>query len=495
MVKSRVLFVPHSNASFSEMLPIAEEINYRGKYSPLFLITWADHAQSIQICKNKGYQFQVYGVLEKAGFIADKIETRGIDDHSSNSRLENISSWTKSKLKKIFIILFVFYFYQFNQDKRFARKVLSENDVDCILLIGDRHAGIETALVRAGNRRGIPSLIVPFGFSDPESSIVYRQALDNWQKIYGVDSFLNRLVANTWPEWVYTYRGETMLWNPPAWLLAAWMAGILPKNPWILGGGGAWCMAVESQYHQDIFRKQGIPAQKIFVSGKPRYDSSAQIWSRQPSEKAQMCRDLDIDIKNPLLVCAVHQSAEHGLLSWADHWAETDFLFAALAEIKSSVNVLLSLHPKSDFTQYTPRAQEYGLLIARDYQYDQLVPVCDIYLASFSSTVTLAIACHKPTIVLDFYGHNYDIFDNMPGIVVCRQHDEFQAILSRVINNQDYYDQLVEGQAKSAEYWARFDGKSTQRILNMIDELVEKGREIQKLPPRKRRQALPPWSH
>jgi hypothetical protein len=494
MPKPIVLFVPHSEASFSEMLYIADKIEDQGRFSPMFIFFWQNYARSVSICKERDYQYQIYAVSNKAE--TDTSHSKSQKNHQSHSisPSKNLSKWVKENLKRLFFVLLIWYWVQFNKDKRFARKLLTQYEIACVLLISDRHVGIETALVRMANILGIPSLIVPFGFADEESSVVYRQAQENWRKTYGMQSSLNRVIAIAKPNWVYTHDGDPLLWNPPSWLFAALMAGILPQLPWALGGGGAWRMAVESQYHKDSFMKQGIPSQKLFVSGKARYDYSAQIWDRQITERAELCRLLSLDNDKRILVCSVPQMAEHDLLPWPEHWAEIDFLFSSLANLKSHANVLLSLHPRSDINQYLPKAEKYGLIISRDYTYEHLIPLCDVFVATYSSTVTLAMACQKPSIVIDFYNLGYDYFDNVYGIEVCRTHNEFTEVLMRVFSNQIFYDQLVEGQAKSSEYWARFDGKVTERILDTVNELVAKGGEIRKLPPRKRRQALPPWS-
>jgi len=474
------------------MLQIAEGIESLGTYSPFFLFIWGNHRHSVEMCRDRGFQYLVRGDSGKTDFDSSGEEANSFE--KTIAPWTSLKNWIIAKLKKRFAVMFMFYVIQFLKDKRFASNLLSGTDVKCIILVGDRHVGVETALIQAGNLVGIPALIVPFGFSDEEGSVVYRRAIDDWQKIYGMETFLNRLTARIKPEWTYTQNGDTFLWNPPYWLLAARIAGIAPKRPWSLGGGEALRMAVESPYHRDNFLQQGVPAEKIFVSGKPRYDSAAEVWKNQKIERSQICRELNIDENKAMLVCAVPQMAEHDLLSWPEHWDEIDFLFSSLAELRPAVNAVLSLHPKSDFSKYAPRAEQFGLTLVRDHSYDQLIPVCDAFLATFSSTVTLAIACHKPVIVIDFYGLGYDFFDGMAGIVVCREHAKLVKALDRLFNDNENYQQMVSGQASSAKYWACFDGQATARILDEIEQLIEQGNEIQNLPGRQRRKKLPYWS-
>jgi hypothetical protein len=268
----------------------------------------------------------------------------------------------------------------------------------------------------------------------------------------------------------------------------------MPSKPWTLGGGQAWSMAVESESMRQDLEGQGTPAEKLIVTGKARLDEAAELWQNQATARPRICAELGLDPARPLLVCSVPQLAEHELLPWPEHWQEIEFLFSSLKQAHPAVNVVLSLHPKSDAAHYAPLAERHSMLIARQHTFDQLVPICDAFVATFSSTVTLAIACHKPAIVIDFYGLNYDLFDGVSGTIVVRDRAAFVPTLQRMFSDKAYYERLVNGQAEAAPTWARFDGRATERIVEMVAELAVRGKAIQKLPPRQRRRALPAWS-
>ncbi len=490
--KPYILLLPQSNASFSEFVILSKEIKLLSRQIPLFIIHWQDSKDSIDICKKLGFEYILYGISEPQ---QNPLEQ---SDVKANNRAENMLKKQlfslKKKIVRFFPVQFVLYLFQFALDKNFARKVYRDYQIDCISLIGDRHIGIETAIINLANNNGIPSLIIPFALSDKPSGVVYRKSQQNWEKKYWVDKSLTRVISRIKPEWVYHQDGHMFLWNPLSWMLAAWISGIMVNDPWSLGGGKAWKMAVESKIVRDSFREEGIDNQKMVVTGKQGMDEASKIWKNQSKYRKLICDHFDIDQDDPLLVCAVPQMGEHDLLSWDDHWVETEFLFESLASCHPNLKVILSLHPKSEISNYLPLANKFGLHIADEHRYNQLIPVCDVFVATYSSTVTLAIACHKPTIVIDFYDFNYDLFDDVAGIEVVREHEQFIPVLVKLLTDQRYFNRLVDGQAEAGETWARFDGKATERILNLINELVQQGKEIQKLPKRDRFKALPPWS-
>ncbi len=483
-----ILFLPQARASFQELLTLADALHAAGKFRPVFIIHWAGSDDAVQACIERGYAFRLYrqAIQPSPKGKAQKTDTATGGQKKPRQLIQ--------RLKNNFVAKLVYYLLRYGRDRRFAEKQLAELQPACLVLVGDRHIGIETALVRVANLRGIPSLIVPFAISAAEGGVNYRLGQERWETVYGMANPINRLTARLRPSWTYHSRHGRLLWLPPATLFAAELRGMAPPHPWAIAGGGTWLIGAENQAAREQLIQDGVWPEKIQVVGKPRHDQAARLWQNAPQAKRRICAELGLAPEKPLLVCAVPQMAEHEFLSWEEHWREIEFLFKSFARLQPNVNTVLSLHPKSDFAQYAPRAEKYGLTIAQTHSYDQLIPICDVYVATFSSTVTLAIACHKPTVVIDFYGFNYDIFDDVAGIQVVREHEAFLPLLQRLFSDEAFYQQMVTGQAEAAPYWARFDGKATERILNLIDELVEKGRAIQKLPPRQRRAALPPWS-
>lgn len=502
--KPTILFAPHMDTSLLEMLDIALVLEEQGKYRPLVFVHWEDHQQALEICEKHGIEVLLYRApgqgasrfrteLPPISSRADgENEARAFGSRTQGFR--SVLAWGISTTKRFLLPQLLLYLGRFYRIQIEAKSILGELQPACLLFMSDRHVGIETALIEAANKAGIPSLIVPFALSESSGLAEYRLAQPGWQKVYGISGWINRYLARTRPSWSYVFEGNTLLWNTASWMIAAEIMGMMPANPWALGGGKAWMMAVESEYNKINFEEQGTPSSKMVVTGKPRYDRAAVIWKNQPVMRSEICDALGLDAGKPLLVCAVPQLAEHDFLPWPEHWREIEFLFENFSRLQPEINTVLSLHPKSDFAEYSPRADKYNLVIAREHGYDQLIPVCDVFVATHSSTVTLAVAAHKPTIIVDFYGLDYYLFKDVPGIEIVRQHEKFPPLLARIFNDRTYYNRLVAGQAQAAQKFALFDSKATERILDLIVELVKQGKAIRQLAKHERRKALPPWA-
>jgi hypothetical protein len=97
-----------------------------------------------------------------------------------------------------------------------------------------------------------------------------------------------------------------------------------------------------------------------------------------------------------------------------------------------------------------------------------LVPLCDLYVASISSTIRWAIACGKPVINYDVYRYRYTDFLSVPGVIATEERDEFQALIKRFADDKAYLTQIATQQRAVAGRWGRLDGNSSQRIVELL---------------------------
>jgi hypothetical protein len=217
------------------------------------------------------------------------------------------------------------------------------------------------------------------------------------------------------------------------------------------------------------FQQQGTQAKKMIVTGKSSTDQIHEII--QASSPGKIKNQLGIHPDQPMLLCSVPQLGEHGILPWSEHWKEISFLFETLTKQKIA-KVVVSLHPKSNPQDYRTQIEEHGIILS-DHRIYELIPECDLFVATYSSTVVQAIGLGKPSIVIDFYGLNYNFYDQEPGIIVVKERDLFLPTIARILGNREYFDQLVDAQMKRAPEWILLDGHCTQRIMDKIYQMVE----------------------
>lgn len=446
-----VLFLPLSKGNLLEMLPIAKAIRDQGKFIPLFALD-AKVAPLVTLLDGMNAVRTEGGPLKTSATAS-----------SSPSKSPSIKQKVFSLLPSLIQALVLF-----RAERNRARKLLSNHpNVRLIIVSGDRNVGIETAVIVEGKRRGIPSLIVPFAMSFPEAAAEPRLRTGPQGGKYAVCTPIHRLLRRLFPSWVWIYKGVPLFFHPPSFALAGWFLGIMPKKPWIIGGGEAKMMAVESDALRDQLLAQGMKPEKMIVTGKPGLDDIArQLASVNVDD---MRRKLGIVPDEKMILCSVPNFAEHDLLLWDRHLVEMQFLFDEMA--RTGAKVLLNLHPRSDRKHYQPLADKAGVPISDERIY-ALLPACDILVTSYSSTVAQAVALCKPSVVVDFYGFDYPVYDTAPGAIVLRDRTRFFPTLQKLLTDSAAYSTYVEEQKAHGKDWAILDGKNTERVLQVIDNLI-----------------------
>jgi hypothetical protein len=458
----RVLFVPVHAYCWPEMITIAHKVAADGKYQPLFFL---------------------YYEHDKEDKLTGKLHQLGLPVIDICLARNSHAGWSQSHTRKRLLASAKKYVYQavpaalrqmrdiaadYTRKIREAGALLERESVAALVLIGDRHVGWETALIKVSNQRDIPSLIVPFAVSAPEIAARLRLKRQNFDR-HGMQALSNRIAGTLFPHWVYEHEGKRLLFFPGIQAVVAWILGIMPGNPWSIGGGAATRMAVESPRLRRMFVEQGVPQEKLVVTGKPSVD---QVYEAMQLANQRIIRkELGIPETRQVLLCAVPQLAEHLLMPWSQHWQEIEFLLATFAQLKN-VSVVLSLHPKSSPSDYKPLADRYGATLAKRRIYE-LLPACDVFVATFSSTVMQAIGIGKPTVVVDFYGLDYTFYDDAPGVIVLRSRDQLENTLTRLFSDPQYYGLLAEAQRQQASEWILLDGKCTERVVGELYGLIE----------------------
>ena len=454
-----ILFVPLHLPSMLEMLPIARRVAADGGYSPLFFFHNPIEDSQLDVLHQEGIRC-----------VGPGINRHGEGLVSQSPRIASLKKaiwWVLPRALR----QMAFSATEYGRIRRQARSLLKREPVAALVLVSDRHVGWETALVRVANRQGIPSLIVPYAASDPDSDVITRLNQADSYKWFGMESLSNRVAGALFPRWLYRYHGKPFLFLPAPQAVVAWALGIMPANPWAEAGGEASLVAVESPQLREMFIRQGVSEAKLVVTGKPSVDSMYQMLNQ--ADRRLVRSELGILPGRHVLLLAVPQLAEQGTMPWAQHWQEIGYLLSTFARLHK-VSVVLSLHPKSNPSDYAPLAQRYGAIIAKRRIYE-ILPASDVFVAANSSTVMQATGIGKPTVVVDFYGLDSSFYANLPGVITVRARDQLEGTLERLFSDPTYYETLVEAQRQRASQWVLLDGKCTDRVVEKLYSLIEPG--------------------
>jgi hypothetical protein len=448
-----ILFVPFDYASLREHLILAQKIKNDGLYDVVFFLYRPQvitHEVKINL-KNSGFRYVDVCNSEEPELRVSEV------GHVTFPRLgvlkDLLMLWSKALRIRIK-----------------ARNLVNELNVYCLVLCGDRIPGWETALVRAVNTKKRASIIIQYAVygSSGVAAYNYLRKINGGYPYRVNNSLINKLTNLIVPNISRTYLGEEVLIWKYVMSLAYYFAGLMPKNPWVQCGGYAKSMLVEGEKVLQYNLTEGMEPGKMVVTGKPSSDLLYQVYLKSTRDK-QVGSEGDIDRLRVLL--AVPQMGEHKTYEWEKHLAEIEFIFQCLTK-DTKIELVLSLHPKMKKEDYIDLAERFGCKFAAGNIYEE-IPLCDLFVSIYSSTLTSALALGKKCIALSYvyyYGDGVGVFDGAINVKRVDRKQDFPGAMSEAINEVRSSDSELN---RFDPEWSIVDGKSADRIISRIYREIE----------------------
>jgi len=216
------------------------------------------------------------------------------------------------------------------------------------------------------------------------------------------------------------------------------------------------------------------PEDSVVVTGQARYDMLAR--ADEIFSKERFCKryGLDQDKKIALVCTQPLPIFEERML----------FLRGILIALKAfpEVQIIIKPHPteKSNWHEKIAKEQETKASILPEHfnTYEALY-VCDVMIASFSTTVTEALILNKPAIVVNLTGE----LDSMPyvesgaAIGASREEDIAPAIRT-ALYDKEVHQRLAKARNEFVyEHTYLQDGQGSKRVADLIIQMIEESRE------------------
>ncbi len=467
--KRNILFLPDHEVSFNELLRIAVYLKKHDIAVPKVLISndrlrskkgmlTADEIGYVDLLgdadkkvrlKNDSLGSAIRGLLKKsqslyhfAIAVKDTIDTTGC---FHKKRQAQISLLLQKRLTAI-------------------KRLLAEVNPVSVVVPGDRHQGEGwvPALLKACRDLQIPVVIPPISMAaNIESLPVTRRN----RKIFRADKFPE--IKRRYPrQYIYDdVSRSNILFYPFFEIEALAENGMLPENPWVMGGGDSTYVLAEGEKTRDRYLDLGCAPGKIIVTGHPAHDHLFALHANRQKLKAVLNERYAFDERKKLIILALPQLAEHRIMDWKSHWNEIRFLCQTFS--RQQANCLISLHPKMEFGKYQAIAAEYNIAISRS-PLSEILPAADIFAATFSSTIQWAVLCQIPSVVFDFYGLNYSMYDFLTGTKIVNRKNALESELIKLLKNESYYYHMAAEQKRLSNCISPFDGRCMERIADVI---------------------------
>jgi hypothetical protein len=340
-----------------------------------------------------------------------------------------------------------------------ARAALARHRPSAVVVIQDTLL-LERFLVREANRRGLPTLVVQWAFTFPQTMYDRLRTIQHGRTQQATRrSRPRQLLASLTSR---AYRST----------LRALGLGFDLANSY--GGGEARLFAVMGEAFDEQFRSQGIRGKRIVVSGHPTHDAVFQrARSIDAAERARIRADYGLPADRTIVLYATQPVLWRKVISRETLERNVRAIAAAVAK-RPGCDLVLKLHPREDAADYAFCATlDPSVRVVEQAEMPDLIAACDLFVSSSSSTVLLAMMLDRPIITVNFDAvPHFDQFEPIGGTLHVRTHADFAAGLDRLLDDPASNLEFRKRRAEVVARYTRFDGHATERIANLVIEAI-----------------------
>jgi hypothetical protein len=206
------------------------------------------------------------------------------------------------------------------------------------------------------------------------------------------------------------------------------------------------------------------------VVGAAYDDQLAAFVGDKDQQLALLRVELGITSDKPLLVIGgcPDQTGSCPNFEFKDMTEFAARLAEALTALKDDYVMVVRPHP--NYPELGNMLSPYGIQ-STEIDTARLVALSDLYVAFASATIRWAIACGVPTINYDVFQYDYDDFKQVAGVVTVMSYDRFKTTLATMRRNDPERAKLAESARRDAPRWGQLDGKSLDRICELVEAL------------------------
>lgn len=352
-----------------------------------------------------------------------------------------------------------------------AQQLLEQHPAKALLVCEDGPGG-DNALIAVARQRGLPVLVVPFGIGESHDYDIFLEDKHREGNLNFVpDGELGNYIRKYGRHWIRRSPFGDVLLFPAEFLAARLLEGLDIPQPWVVHGGLADRLLVESPAMHRHYQREGIPERKLVQTGTVYCDTVRDALNADPlsMQAHRNCAPLRPDRISALISLPPSYHGQRGELSeHATYETMCEAFMASCASI-DGLDCTVSIHPNSSESARQALLAT-GAKVTQEWLVTQ-IPQHDLLVTTFSSTIRWAIASHKPVLNYDAYGFDLPTYNNLPGVQTFRKLADLSTALRTLCSDADAYHKSAGRQAAVASDWGNLDGKNFERLLHQIDQM------------------------
>lgn len=359
-------------------------------------------------------------------------------------------------------------YFGIRKKRRLFRRLLEQVKPEILVFGGDITGHEMAILMAAAHDLDTKCVIVPSWMAGPEEPAAnISRAKEYWAR------GMNSIFAKAFPNWLYQFQGMSLVKLPWQQALALELNRLAPPQPWILHSGFADEILLESQFMLDYGARVGLPMDKMKVLGSPAHDRLHSLSRSCVQQKERVCTELGLDSALPILLMAlppdfVASRRQSGLENYKE--VIDAFLLPAKALAGHQYSILLSLHPSCTAENFL-HLETPSIKVFRGNILDA-IPICDLFVASISSTIQWAAGCGKPVLNYDLYHFHYSDYTHHAGILFVDNAESYRQALGALLQGRELLKTVGQSQQDAASYFGRMDGQAVSRLCSRLRHLA-----------------------
>ena len=240
-------------------------------------------------------------------------------------------------------------------------------------------------------------------------------------------------------------------------------------------------IAVWGEGMADWFIRHGIAAERVPVTGCPRFD---RYFAEPKRSKEEIYKRLNIEPTPKTVVLAAQWSSRRSLftnmaLDDQDIVELSQFVFECIREVPGA-KLLIKFAPSDRISkihiEMLKEAAGDEIIFVTDADPSYVLTICDV-LVTFSSTMALeAMILGKPAIIIDFRGKNlYNPFAELGKPLIVSTKEEFTHCLDYLFRDKQARSNLEKIKEFAYRYAHIPDGQASRRVANLIETQLKEG--------------------
>ncbi len=233
-------------------------------------------------------------------------------------------------------------------------------------------------------------------------------------------------------------------------------------------------IATMSPFARNAYLSMGVPADKVFVTGQPRFD----LIGQKKYDRKRFMAELGVPEDKGIVVLATQPLGSFWTEGDREEFINT--VISALSEFPEK-QLVIKLHPgekMAEYQQMLAKMEEDRAIICQKIDLYELLHACDLLMTVHSTVALEAMLLNKPVITINLTGKP----DLMPYAESGAALGVYQRrALAPAINKALYDPEVRKNLAQSREkfiskYAYRPDGQAAKRVTELITRLIEESK-------------------